>query len=128
MGRVDVVGLSLCPWLAYATPATVPTDYLAPLFDRIGDTPVVITETGWPAKDPGGLSPPWSIGDSLQTAYVARLAALIQGRDVPLVDWLYLYPPTDDGSTAWKMFGTVSVRDNEGARRPVYDAWAAFGK
>lgn len=129
LSRVDVIGLTLYPFLAYADPAAVPADYLAPLLSRIGDRPVVITETGWPAEDPTGLHPPWQVSPAAQLAYIPRLATLIAGHSFPVVNWLFLYAMADPGpdATAYGTFGSVSLRDAAGNQRPAYDAWVSFG-
>lgn len=63
-----------------------------------------------------------------QEAYLEALGGLLEGRDVPLVDWLFLHAMVDpgDSSTDWQVFGSVSIRDSAGAERPVYEAWGSF--
>ncbi len=128
LSRVDVVGLTLYPFLSYASPASVPDGYLDPLVARIGSKPIAITETGWPAENLGRLNPPWETSAQSQAAYLSRLDAVLQGRNVRMVNWLHLYPMQDSGgsSTDWKLFGSVSLRDSSGDKRPAYDAWLSF--
>ncbi|MGE0228235.1 MAG: hypothetical protein AB7I38_08265 [Dehalococcoidia bacterium] len=123
--KVDVLGLSLYPFFAAAEPGTIPADYLEPLTARIGARPIAITETGWPAEHPDGFAPPWSAGEQAQVEYIKRLTALLDGRDVRLANWLLLYALRDTGSEsqAWRLFGSVSLRDAAGERRPAYEAW-----
>jgi hypothetical protein len=125
--RVDIIGLTLYPWLNYADPSKVPATYLDPLFSHIANKPVAITESGWPAENLGNLNPLWTTSDQAQVDYISILDSVIQGRDIRLVNWLFLYPMVDDGSSSldWKLFGSVSLRDSTGAKRPAYDAWAA---
>jgi hypothetical protein len=127
LAKVDVVGLTVYPFFQHASVAAVPDAYLAPLFDRIGAKPVAITETGWPAEDLGGLDPPWSTSEAEQVAYVSKLFTLTAGRDVRLVNWLFLNPMVDPGGSPveWKLFGSVSLRDAAGQKRPAYTAWEA---
>ena len=69
----------------------------------------------------------WEPGEDEQVAYAAKLAEMIEGRDVPLVNWLFLYPPSGiTDPEILRTFATVSVRDDGGAKRPVYDVWADF--
>jgi hypothetical protein len=126
--RVDIVGLTLYPWLNYADPSQVPAAYLDPLFSHIGNKPVAITESGWPAENLGSLNPLWTTSEQAQVDYIPVLGSMIQGRDVPLVNWLFLNPLENDGSSSldWKLFGSVSLRDSTGAKRPAYDAWAGL--
>lgn len=128
VSKMDIVGLTVYPFFDFARPEDIPDDYLSPLFERIGSKPIGITETGWPAEDTGGLDPPWETSEDAQTGYLARLATLLAGREVKMIDWLFLYPMADPGGspTAWKLFSSVSLRGRDGEKRPVYDAWVAF--
>ncbi len=123
--RVDIVGITVYPWLNFSAAASVPSTYLVPLFVRVGPKPVAVTETGWPAENLGGLDPPWSTSPQDQVDYIPRFFSAIAGRDVRLVDWTFLHFMVDDGthSTEWKMFGSVSLYDNSAVRRPAYALW-----
>lgn len=119
--RVDVVGLTLYPYLSKASPADVPANYLDAVFSLVGSIPVAITETGWPASASAAVA--WQPGEAQQTAYLARLTSMIAGRNVALVNWLFLFPMATPNPT----FGTVSLRNESGGKRPIYDAFVAFG-
>ncbi len=132
--RVDVVGISLYPFFSYATPEEVPDNYLAPLVDLLPDTPIVLTETGWPASKPDGFEAPWDASPELQAQYAAALPRLVAGSagaDVRAVTWLYLHPPVPAsqgglGGQAYDIFGSISLRDDAGEKRPTYDVWAGL--
>jgi hypothetical protein len=126
--HIDVLGLTLYPWLSRAAPDSIPADYLHPLSSRIAATPLAITETGWPAENLGGLDPPWQTSEAAQVAYLDRLSAMLSGEDVVMVNWLFLHPMEDPGDSprGWKLFGSVSVRDAAGQKRPIYDPWVSF--
>lgn len=124
--RLDVVGLTVYPYLGRTAPAEVPANYLDPVHALIGDLPIAITETGWPAAAPTGPVA-WDVGETQQTAFLNRLAIMLAGRDVALVNWLFLHPMADGPPDALATFGTVSLRGPGGAKRPVYDAFVAFG-
>jgi hypothetical protein len=131
LARVDVVGLTVYPFFAHATPAAIPEAYLEPLTTRIGSTPVVITETGWPAEAPEGFEPPWQVGPGLQVSFLDALARILDGRAVDGVTWLYLHPPVEPSNgqlspLEWQIFHSLSLRDAAGTKRPVYDEWEAF--
>jgi len=125
-GRIDVVGLTVYPYLGIADPADVAADYLDAVFDLIGDRPVAITETGWPAGAPAGPVP-WEPGEAEQLVYLERLEAMLDGRDVEFVHWLFLHPLASGSADILSTFGTVSLRDDAGAGRPVYDPFVDFG-
>jgi hypothetical protein len=126
--KVDVVGVTIYPFLSYASPDSVPGSYLDPLISRIGSKPIAITETGWPADNLGGLNPPWETSGQAQTTYLSRLDVMLEGKSVGMVNWLLLYPMEDTGGspTEWKLFSSVSLRDNSGNKRLAYDVWLSF--
>ncbi len=127
LGKVDIVGITLYPWLSVAQPSQVPSSYLSPLFQRIASKPIAITETGWPAENLGGLNPPWITTAQAQVDFIPVLFGMAQSHDLRAVIWDFLYPEADDGSHSvdWKMFGSVSLRDAAGNPRPAYDPWKA---
>lgn len=123
--RVDIVGITLYPWLNYASADAVPANYLDPLLSHIGSKPIAVTETGWPAENLGGLNPPWETSETAQVTYLSKLSAMLSGKNVKLVDWLFLNPMVDPGGSpvSWELFGSVSVRNSTGGKRAVYDPW-----
>lgn len=125
--KVDIVGVSVYPFYHYADAADVPTTHLDDFLDHVDDKPILITETGWPAEDQGGLSPDWNVGEDQQEDYIPKLFNMISGKEVPAVNWLFLNTMVDEGSASdyWKTFGTVSLRDDDGDERPAYELWTA---
>jgi hypothetical protein len=124
--RVDVVGLTIYPYLGRAAPTEVPVGYLDPVFSLLGGKPIAITETGWPASA-SGRSVPWQAGESQQSAYLSRLGEMLDGHSVLLVNWLFLHPMSAGSPEVLSTFGTVSLRNEAGGKRPVYDAFVSFG-
>lgn len=123
---IDVVGLTIYPYLGLADPADIPSSYLDEIVDLIGDRPIVITETGWPADDAGSVVP-WMPGEDEQVTFVQRLDAMIAGKNVDAAHWLFLYPATSGlPQNELATFGSVSVRDENGEERPVYGFWEVF--
>lgn len=128
LAKVDIVGLTVYPWFEHATAAAVPATYLAPLFQRIGDTPIAITETGWPAENIDGLNPLWETSEQAQVTFMGRLDAMISDREVEVLNWLFLNGMVDPGGSpiAYRLFGSVSLRNANGQKRAIYDPWVAF--
>ncbi len=128
LDRVDIVGLTVYPWMRYAHAADVPSGYLDPIVSRIGARPIAVTETGWPAENLGELNPPWETSPAAQVAYLGRLEQMLRGRRVSIVNWLNLNQMTDPGGSPldWKLFGSVALRDTRGSQRPVYSRWMRF--
>jgi hypothetical protein len=123
--RVDVVGLTLYPYLSKVSAADVPANYLDAVFSLVGSIPVAITETGWPASASTAVA--WQPGEAQQTAYLSKLTSMISGRNVVLVNWLFLHPMSSATPEILSTFGSVSLRNEGGAKRPIYDAFVAFG-
>lgn len=128
LDRVDVLGLTLYPWLSVPTPEAVPDDYLDALTSRIGAVPLAILETGWPAEDLGGLDPDWETSASAQVRYVERLPSVLDGISVVVLDWLFLHEMRNPGDSPidWQLYGSVSLRNDRGEKRAVYDSWIEF--
>jgi hypothetical protein len=128
LNRVDVVGLSTYPFLNYENPEDVPSDYLNAFFSRIGSKPVVITETGWPAEPLGGFVTQWDVSEQSQQTFIQRLKVFTSGKNIPVINWLYLNGMRNDGSSsqAWKTFGSVSVRDQNGNEYQAFNEWIQF--
>ncbi len=129
-GTIDVVGLTVYPFLGTETVAQVPDTYLNPLFDLIGNKPIVVTETGWPADSFNGTSDgpvPWTPGEAAQVQFTTKLKTMLAGRDVRVVNWLFLYPLASGASPEIiRTFGSISAYDRSFSRRPLYDAWQTF--
>lgn len=128
--RIDIVGITLYPWLNYETPQQVTAAHLQPLFQRIGGIPVAITETGWPADHPTGLGVRWQTSPEAQAAYIESLTAMLAGRDVRIVNWTFLHPmaytddhPATNGPLIWQLLDEISLYDRQGHRLPAYDRW-----
>lgn len=126
MSKVDILGITLYPWFSRATPEEVLNDYLTPLLQRAGATPIAITETGWPA-DALGLPAPWEASPQAQVRYVDTLARITNGADLRILNWLFINAinaaPT---SLETQLFGSISLRDASGEKRPVYDLWINY--
>lgn len=124
---IDVVGLTIYPYLGTQRPSDVPSNYLAPLTALFGNKPLVVTETGWPA-DGGGFATAWDTGEQEQLDFLPRLTSMLAGQDVRVVNWLFLYPLTRGApDEVLRTFGSVSARREDGEKRIMYDAWEEFG-
>jgi hypothetical protein len=127
LSKIDILGVTVYPFLNYATAEEVPASYLDPLISRIGSKPIAITETGWPGEDLGPIDIQWEQSEQAQVTYLSRLGAMLDGKNVKIVTWLALYPMEGPiGSTDWEVFGSLSLRDSAGDKRPVYDEWLDF--
>lgn len=70
---------------------------------------------------------PWEPGEDEQLTWLERLEAMLDDRSVEFVHWLFLHPLASGSPSLLSTFGTVSLRDDAGAARPVYDPFVDFG-
>lgn len=127
LSKVDIVGLTVYPWLGVATPEEIPDDYFAPLLEHIGDKPIGITESGWPGAFLG-TETAWEASPEAQIRFVDALDRILTGVNIKILNWLHLnqMQRVDGNLTFWQAFSSISLRDTEGNKRPVYDVWVNF--
>jgi hypothetical protein len=123
-GRLDVVGLTVYPFLEYSTVGEIPLDY----FDEIArhiDRPLVITESGW-------LSEPLEIGGTVfvegshqeQVDFLLALIAGVEPLNVEIMMYSFLY----EYGEGIDMFQHIALRENTGPERPGYSYWRALAE
>lgn len=126
MNRVDIVGFTVYPWLSVATPEEIPDDYLAPMVEHVGGKPVAFTESGWPGAFLGQETA-WEASPEAQLRFIDALDRILGGVNLKILNWLHYYQMTQlDDLLFWQAFSSISLRDTEGNKRPVYDAWVAY--
>jgi hypothetical protein len=126
LSKVDILGITLYPFFSVASPEDIPSEYLAPLAERIGTKAVAITETGWPAENLG-LNAPWEESPEAQVRYLEALDNILSPLKIRVLNWLFVYP-IDSGQDSFdsQAFGSISLRDANGDKRPIYDAWINY--
>jgi len=127
LGKIDVVGLTVYPFFAVADPRDMGDDYFDQLFERIGDKPVMITETGWPSAHTT-REMPWEASANHQVAYMAALEEAIDGRDIRVVNWRYLYDMVPHQSQAYDVFGAIGLKFASGKAKPALPFWITFAR
>jgi len=122
--KIDILGLTAYPFFSYKTADEIPTDYLDSIFERLGDKPVVLTETGWPADSFIGS---WTSTPQQQVDYVHKLFEIIDGRNVEVVNWLFLnYVMDRSDNVEYKIFRSVALRDSLGKDRPALPVFLSY--
>ncbi len=130
LARVDTLALTVYPFFAYDDPRDIPDDYLTPVLDRIGSTPIFITETGWPAESSDAIPSTWVASPGAQVDYVGRFDAFTVGVDIEGASWLFLYQAAPSGDLVgveFALFASVALRGPNGSKRPAHDLWFAPG-
>lgn len=121
--RIDVIGLTLYPFFHIQRPTDIPNDYLDPLWSRISK-PVAILETGWPAQRKEDFNPLWEVSEQYQVDYLEKLEVLLANKDVPIMNWLFLYEMESTiQSDETNIFGSISLRTSENTPRLVWPYW-----
>jgi len=119
--KLDIIGLTVYPFFNYQHASDVPLNYLDPIFSRIGNKPVVISETGWPGDS---LIGSWYASSNEQVDYVNKIFNVIAGKNVEVVNWLFLNYMMDNTDTpAVKIFKSVALRDSLGNDRLALPVW-----
>jgi hypothetical protein len=127
LSKIDIVGITVYPWISVATPEEIPDNYFAPLLEQAGDKPVAITETGWPGADLG-LETAWETSPEAQLRYIDALDRILGGVNLKILNWLHynqMAQPEGD-QVFWQAYSSISLKDTEGNPRLFYDAWVSF--
>lgn len=119
--KIDILGLTVYPFFKYAHANSIPVNYLDDIFNRMGNKPIVITETGWPGDS---LIGPWYASSAEQVDYVNKIFSIISGKNVEVVNWLFLNYLMDTTNNAeMLLFKSVALRDSLGNDRPALSVW-----
>lgn len=121
--KIDVFSFTLYPFFQYSTANSVPTNYLDGIFNKIGNKPLVISETGWPADSLIGT---WASSPVQQVDYVNKLFSMVQGKNVEVINWLFLNYLMSQANDGFKIFCSVSMRDSVGNDRPALPVWLSY--
>jgi hypothetical protein len=127
LSKIDIVGITVYPWISVATPEEIPDSYFEPLLEQAGDKPVAITETGWPGADLG-LETAWETSPEAQLRYIDALDRILGGVNLKILNWLHynqMAQPEGD-QVFWQAYSSISLKDTEGNPRLFYDAWVSF--
>ena len=115
-GKLDLVGLTIYPFLEYPSVAEIPADYYTEIPHRI-DLPIAITEMAWLSEDV-------SIVQGSEEAQVEFLLGILDAtRDWELEMMLYsfLYEPS-----GVDLFASAALNTTEGEAKEVYLYWLAL--
>lgn len=122
--KMDVIGLTFYPFFEFQTANAVPPAHLDPLFSRIGNIPLVITETGWPGDSIVGN---WSASPQQQVDFVNKIFSMLNGKKVEAVNWLFLnYFMDTTYLPEISSFKSIAMRDSSGNDRPALPVWLSY--
>lgn len=120
-GRLDLVGYTTYPFLAYGGPADIPDDYYSDAARR-SPAPVAFTEIGWPSADLGSAAEgsPYGGTPQEQHDFVTRFFALTADVRPALALWSF---PNDVGAAAPRTFSSIGLRQNDGTAKAALVPW-----
>ena len=121
--RIDILGLTVYPFFNYPTANAIPDNYLEPVFNRIGNKPLAITETGWPSDS---LLANWYCSPQQQADYVNKLFTIIDSQNIEAVNWLYLYYLMDQSTDENRFAASISLHDSLGNTQPALSIWLSY--
>ena len=115
-GKLDLLGLTIYPFLEYPSPADIPADYYDDVPQRI-DVPIAITEMAWLSEDV--LVVEGSEED--QVAYFLQLLEAIQDWNLEMMLYSFLYEPRGAD-----LFESAALKTNQGDPKEIYYYWLAL--
>lgn len=119
--KLDLITLTVYPWLDVDAPANIPDDYFAPL--RAHSTqPLMITETGWPTQDFPDAAV--TATDQAQVDYLLRLLEITKAETMHALIWVFPHDP--NSGLAGGIFDHISLRTNEGTAKAAFAYWEAL--
>ncbi len=115
--EIDAIGISSYPMKTFSPPTYPdPKDFPADYYKRIAkhtDKPIVFAELGWPSDPKYGGSP------EKQAAFLQRFPSLIEGLDVRLVNYNFLFDARGFGA----VFESMGFIDAKGVVKPALQVW-----
>ncbi|MFQ5493663.1 MAG: glycosyl hydrolase 53 family protein [Candidatus Dojkabacteria bacterium] len=132
---LDLIGLTLYPYFDHTDPNLIPDDYFAPVA-KYGK-PLAVTETGWMSRTSfsGPLEALSDMGytgsQQQQVDYLLKLIELAEEDDFEFINWFFIndvanWVDGDTGSDGLEIFDSISLRDNQGNSKLVWDYWLSL--
>ncbi len=118
--KIDILGLTVYPFFNYSTANAVPTDYLTPIFSKMENKPIAITETGWQADS---ILANWFCSPGMQVDYINKLFTIIKGQNVEVINWLFLNYLMDQSTSENQLACSIALRDPNGNDLPALSVW-----
>ena len=115
-GKMDLVGLTIYPFLEYTCLSEIPSDYYDEIPEKI-DLPIAITEMAWLSEDV-------SIVEGSEEAQVEFLMGILKETrswDLEMMLYSFLYEPH-----GVDLFESAALNTYEGEAKEVYLYWMAL--
>ena len=115
-GKMDLVGLTIYPFLEYRSVSEIPSDYYVEISQKIG-LPIAITEMAWLSEDV-------SIVEGSEEAQVEFLMDILEKTrswDLEMMLYSFLFEPH-----GVDLFESAALNTYEGEAKEVYQYWLAL--
>jgi hypothetical protein len=117
-GRLDLLGLTVYPWIGYPEVAAVPPEHYSQVAGHYPG-PLAITEAGWPSGDVAGIV---TGTEEAQVAFAGQMLEAFSAMDVEIVMWSFLneLPP------GFEPFDSIALKRSDGTPKAVYEVWRSL--
>jgi hypothetical protein len=117
--ELDAVAFTTYPADHFATPADMPADYYAHVFDHVKRSDeIIFMEIGWPTTGKGS--------ESEQAAFIARLPLLMEEVKPGIVAWSLLHDVRQSGLSG--ELAATGLIEPGGRRKPAFETFRKLGK
>lgn len=116
---LDIVSFTVFPFFDYNHPNEIPDNYLAEISAHTTQ-PIMITETGWPAK-PNPNVPDISASEDIQVEYFERLLELTESLPLHALIWAFQHDP--EIGIANGLFDHIGLKNNDGTPKQLFSKW-----
>lgn len=123
--KLDLIGVTSYPFLAHVNVQSIQDDYFEDLFSQVGNTPVMLLETGWPHQKFEDFPTPWTVSEIQQQQFAQKILMLAQDNNISTVMWRHLYPAVDDcnGCDRFKTYESISLYDDNEFPLDAWNVW-----
>lgn len=115
-GKMDLVGLTIYPFLEYPSVASIPPDYYNEIPEKI-DLPIAITEMAWLSEDVVIVEG----SEEDQVVFLLDILEKTHHWDMEMMLYSFLYEPH-----GVDLFETAALKTFEGEAKEVYLYWLAL--
>ncbi len=114
--KMDLVGLTIYPFLEYTSVDQIPEDY----YDEIPEyihLPIAITEMAWISEDVSIVQG----GEEDQVAFLLDILEKTRGWDLEIMLYSFLYEPVGAD-----LFESAALKESTGEAKQIYDYWLSL--
>jgi hypothetical protein len=115
-GKMDLVGLTIYPFLEYTSVDQIPENYYDEIPEYI-DLPIAITEMAWISEDVSIVQG----GQEDQVAFLLDILEKTRGWDLEIMLYSFLYEPVGAD-----LFESAALKESTGEAKQIYDYWLSL--